>query len=116
VIKAFDCNEGAPKAPAEIASLHAINKKKLHEFALVLAKRHVIEFLCQELDYSGIAIQDIRSIAKDTYVEKFGRNPHIRGRSSYWFTLAEWLTLLDVVGDFPLPKVLEKIARDEGLN
>lgn len=110
VIKCFDENQGNPHAPKLIASDHGFNKNKLHTLRLVLAKNNAAEFFVTDVNWPAVNVRDIRKTMVTDYTTAFGRAPFKRGRSTYWFTLAEWIVLLNLNGAPPLPTEIKEFA------
>jgi len=59
----------------------------------------------------GITVREVRSLTGDDYRDVFDREPFTRGPSAYWFTLAEWMVVLELKGELPLPTRLLEFAR-----
>lgn len=114
VIKAcFDPNDGVPKNPQEVAKLYGFSVSKLHSYRFVLAKRHAKEFFVRDCDWPGVTASDIKKIGEADYKKKFGRDPFTRGRSKFWFTVAEWVELLGINGSAPLPSDMAKFLEGD---
>lgn len=111
----FDLRSGNPDSPSEIAQNHGFKKGKLHEYKFVLAKNHAQEFFIEDARIPGVSVRDIRAISGADYRQRFEREPFTRGRSSYWFSVAEWILLLELPGWLPLPSRLQEFAAKNNL-
>ena len=116
VAQCFDINYNAPKSILEIMRIHGLNQYSPDKYELLLNKKRAKKFLVDDCKIRGITARQIRAIKLDMYTERFDqRKPFTRGRSSYWFTLAEWCVLLDLDFMVGLPDELIQFGRQQGL-
>lgn len=110
LILCFDLNDGNPHHPSMVAADHGFDQYKIHDFRFVLHKRSATKFFVTDAALPGVRGSDIRNISDGVYATTFGRSPYLRGKSSYWFSVSEWITLLNAPGEIPIPQKLREFA------
>lgn len=115
LIVCFDPKEGLPTAPSQVCTDHGFAASKPKAYRFVLAKKHARQFFIEDCEWPSVSSADIRKLSKQDYVDRFSREPFIRGRSTYWLTLAEWIVLLEAPGTAPLPTKIHDFAESQNL-
>lgn len=110
IAKCLDLNSGSPVSPIEIATNHGFHRSKIHSYKFALTKSHAIDFFVKDINFPGLLPVEIRKIGKDDYTDRFSREPFTRGRSAYWYSVGEWISLLNVRGEINLPTPLHEYA------
>lgn len=113
---AFDARYHEPPGPIDIARQFGLSPHRLPEYRLVLNKRQASQFFREGLVLVGRDYQDVGHITRGDYEQRFNRAPIVKGRSSYWFTLAEWTILLELDIQFPLPEGIYAMAKEAGVS
>jgi hypothetical protein len=116
LLQCFDVNYNNPKHIEEIARTHGLTLRYSHRYEFLLNKKQAKRFLVDDCKIRGITARQIRAVRIEDYKSSFDqRKPSKRGRSSYWFTLAEWSVLLQLETTPELPVVLAEFGRHAGL-
>ena len=117
----FDLNYDAPKDVFQIAKSSGISSRNVDKYELLLNKKQARKFLVDDCAVIGATHRQIRSVRIQDYRQKFStdgkpREPFKRGRSSYWFTVAEWYVLLELDTPPVLPKRVIEFGRAQGMD
>lgn len=115
LIACFSPKDGSPESPQKICAAHGFPHSKPKDYRFVLAKKHAIQFFVTDCSWPSVSSADIRSVKWSSYVDLFGREPYVRGRSKYWLTIGEWIVLLNAPGEAPLPDKIKEFAEAESL-
>jgi len=94
------------------------NPHKANEYYLVIAKKHATTFFVEQAELPGISPRTIRDMDLAKFKELLGDKcePLVHGRSSYYFTPAEWIVALEIRATLPLPSALQSFVGRVGLD
>ena len=114
---AFNQNSGSPQSARDICGTYGFNFFKARDYFFVLAKRHATEFFVEDAQIPGVNPRTVRDMQLSDFIMALGSNhdPLVRGRSSYYFTPAEWIVALDIRATLPLPTPLKSFTTQVGL-
>lgn len=109
---AINLNSGSPVPYKVICTNFGFNPHRANDYGLVLAKKHATTFFVEQLGLSGVSLRAIRDMDIEKFKAQLGDEcePLIRGRSSYYFTPAQWIVALDFRATLPLPGALQRFV------
>ena len=118
VNSAINLNSGSPMPYREICENFGFKPHRANDYYLVIAKRHATTFFVEQAELPGISPRTIRDMDLAKFKALLGDKcePLVRGRSSYFFTPAEWIVALEIRATLPLPSALQSFVDRVGLD
>lgn len=115
VRKAFDQNSGSPMSLLALCDRFGYKDFQGPEYALALNKVTAEEFFVTEVQLSGLNTRSFRNVDEELVQGALGRPLQRIGKGKYWLTPAEWMTVLNIPGELPLPRTVQSFAEQNGL-
>jgi hypothetical protein len=118
VYSAINLNSGSPLSHREICENFGFKPHMANDYYLVIAKSHATAFFVEQADLPGTSPRAIRDMDLAKFKAVLGDQcePLVRGRSSYYFTPAEWIVALGIRATLPLPSALQSFVDRVGLD
>lgn len=101
--KAFDQAGGAPMSPTSLCERFGYEIEQSPSYFLVLNKQGATNFFVEDCALAGLNFRSIRNVDENLINTRLSRSLEQIGRGYYWLTPAEWMTILNIPGELPLP-------------